>query len=614
LSRINSVPGSSLPIFRHIRALRVLSAIILLALLASPVAAQQGSGKASDPGQIQKRIKTPTAPRAPVGEITLPEPGPAPGAAGSAAKFVLVGVEITGSTIYPPAQLSFAYEAFLAKEISLKEVGKILASLTAKYRGDGYILSRAFAPPQNVEGGILRIQIIEGFVEQVEFTGAKPGGARLLRGFADIIKAQRPLRLAALERNLLILADAPGMRVTPALKVLDEGRGAYLLRLNLRHNAIDGFVNLDNRGTTPVGPLQAFAGVNFNSALGWLERTRLTLFTIPNAPEELLYGQIHHEQMLNAHGTRAWFAASRSMVDTGVAGADKFGDTGTKENSFGTRVTIAVSHPFIRSRTVNLTATLRFDALDSDKNSAAANSDYDERLRVVRLGAVLSGKDDFGGTNSVTGQVSKGLNILHATDRNAFHNTSGLSRTNGRSDFFKIKLDLVRRQTLARNLSLRLSASAQKSPHTLLSSEEFSVGGRSFGRAYNPSDISGNQGAAGAMELRFNSPLKPDLMRHIQLYGFYDFGAVWGAGFTRKSLASSGGGVRLGLPWNIFGAVWGAGFTRKSLASSGGGVRLGLPWNISADLEVATPLTRAVTPGESGSGGPRIFFKILKRF
>ena len=136
-----------------------------------------------------------------------------------------------------------------------------------------------------------------------------------------------------------------------------------------------------------------------------------------------------------------------------------------------------------------------------------------------------------------------------------------------------------------RNNSQKFHASGQKSPHTLLSSEEFSVGGRRFGRAYDPSEISGNQGAAGALELQYDSPYKPAPMRRIQVYGYYDIGAVWGAGFTRNSMASAGGGLRLGLPFDI-----------------------------NANIEFAWPLTRAITPGESDQRSPRVFFNILARF
>lgn len=543
-------------------------------LAVAPASAQQSGGKASDPGQIQKRIVTPETPVAPMREVSPPEPSALP-AAKPAGKIVLVGVEITGSTVYQPDQLTFAYEDLLGRKISAVEVEGILEKITAKYRKDGYILSRATAPQQDAEAGILRVEIVEGSVEQVAFTGDTPGNEDLLRGIAENIKAIQPLRLAGLERYLLLMADIPGLKVFPSFSAIDEASGTYRLEIGLKHDGVDGFASLDNRGTTAVGTMQLFAGVNLNSAFGMLEHTRFSVFTVPTAPEELLYGEIFHQQMLNAEGTRVSLSVSRSTVDTGDAGTDG------KENSFGTRVRLSLSHPIIRSRKLNFSASLTFDALDSDKNSPVDSNDFDDRLRVLRLGGKLNFSDDLDGANWISAEISKGLRIFNANDRDA----TQLSRTNGRSDFAKVKLDITRRQKLMQHTSLQLSASAQKSPHILLSSEEFSVGGKQFGRAYNPSDISGGDGAAAMVELQFDSPVKPEALRSIQVYGYYDIGAVWGEDTTHNSMASAGGGVRLGLPFGI-----------------------------NADLEFAWPLTRAISPDESGNDGPRIFFNILSRF
>lgn len=133
---------------------------------------------------------------------------------------------------------------------------------------------------------------------------------------------------------------------------------------------------------------------------------------------------------------------------------------------------------------------------------------------------------------------------------------------------------------------LQLSGAGQWSPHTLLSSEEFTVGGQQFGRAFDPSEISGNMGASGSAELQFNVPadLKP-VLNSVQLYGYYDVGAVWGVGFTRASIVSAGGGVRLTLPYNF-----------------------------RAQLEAAMPLTRQSDTGEAERNDPRLYFSISSQF
>ncbi len=428
-------------------------------------------------------------------------------------------------------------------------------------------------PPQDVEFGILRLRIIEGFVEEVRFTGEKPGRAGLFDLWSGRITGSRPLKLSTLERNLLLMSDIPGLEVVPSVKEKDVERGAYTLEITLKHSSIGGFANLNNRGTTTVGPTQLYAGVSLNSVLGILEHTRLAVFTVPQTPEEIRYFEIQQDHILNSHGTQVGVLASRSSVDIGLAG------TAGKENSLGTRVLITLSHPWIRSRETNLYTTLKFDSFDSDKNSST--SVFDDKIRSVRIGARFNAADDLGGVNWLSAEFSRGIEILHASDKDS----ALLSRTAGRPDYIKATLNVTRVQKLHERLHLQVSGAGQWSPHTLLSAEEFAIGGQQFGRAYDPADISASQGAAGSLELQFAPPMElPAYVNSVQLYTFYDLGAVWGNGATRSSMASTGGGLRVGF-----------------------GDRF------QAQLEAAQPLTRQRTPGETGSG-TRFFFTLSGQF
>ncbi len=333
-------------------------------------------------------------------------------------------------------------------------------------------------------------------------------------------------------------------------------------------------MNFDNRGTTAVGPLQVYAGVNLNSIIGLLERTRLAVFTIPQTPEELRYVEFQQDHILNGAGTQASIFASRSIVDLGDEALF------TKENSHGTRISLEVSHPLIRSRDLNLFASIKLDAFESDKSGD--NGTFDDKLRILRLKSRFNSSDGWGGTNWLSGQYSQGFDIFGASDEES----GFVSNTNGRADFLKVRADFTRVQKIVEHLDLQLSSAGQWSPHTLLSSEEFTVGGQNFGRAFDPSEISGNLGVSGSAELQFNLPadLKP-VLDSVQLYGFYDAGAVWGVGYTRASVVSAGGGVGLSLPYNF-----------------------------RAQFEAAMPLTRQSDSGEAERKDPRLYFSISSQF
>jgi hemolysin activation/secretion protein len=541
-------------------------------LLPGSLSAQSSAG-ASDAGKIQDRLERPKQKQGEIKDLAVPDKKPAKKETFTE-KFRLIGAQLVGNTVFSLAELAPIYEPYLNQEISVAEVNKIVKAITEKYRKDGYFLTRVIAPPQGAEFGILQLRIIEGFVEEVVFKGMKPGRSGLFDRWAENIKSETPLKLATMERTLLLIADILGIRVTPSLKEIDLERGSYRLEITLTHSSVDGFVNFDNRGTTSVGPLQVYAGVNLNSIFGLLESTRLAVFTVPQTPEELRYIEFQQSHLLNSEGSQAWVFASRSVVDIGSE------ETFTKQNSHGTRITLGASHPIIRSRNLNLFASLKLDVFESDKNGDSGI--FDDKLRVLRVGSRFNASDDFGGTNYLSAEYSQGFDVFGASDEES----GFVSNTNGRSDFIKVKADFTRIQNIVKNLDLQLSGAGQWSPHTLLSSEEFTVGGQQFGRAFDPAEISGNMGASGSAELQFNIPadLKP-VLESVQLYGFYDAGAVWGVGFTRASIVSAGGGVRLNLPYNF-----------------------------RAQFEAAMPLTRQSDTGEAERNDPRLFFSISSQF
>jgi len=545
----------------------------VLILPAAPGALAQAGGGAADPGKIRERIERPPTPAGKVDKIAPAPLGRAIEAGTAAARFVLVGAEVTGATVYTAERLGDFYEPYLGRSIGLAEVEAIVNAITEQYRKDGYFLSRAVAPPQTLDVGVLRIRVIEGYIEDVRIAGAQLGRPGIFEEWRRRITAGQPARLGTIERTLLLMADIPGVTARPAVSEVDADRGAYRLSVLLEHDATSGIVTLDNRGTTPVGPLQTYAAVTGNSWLGLLERTRLAIFTTPQATEELLYFEFEQSHLLDSQGTRGWVTLSASNVDTGDAGRP------SKQNSRGKTVTLGLSHPLLRRREYSLLLSARLDIQNSVNVTPA--SSFDDRLRVVRIGGDFTNADSFGGLNTVSLVLSKGFDMLGATDPHA----TRVSRANGRSDFFKTRIDLGRYQRLGEKWGLQLAAAAQTTPHTLLSAEEFFVGGQRFGRGYDPAVISGSKGAAASVEFQYAPSHKLPVAESWQLYDFYDIGAVWSAGFSRESLASAGGGIRLGLPLGV-----GAGF------------------------EVAQPLTRPRTPGEGEQGGPRLFFSLRAQF
>ena len=138
-------------------------------LTASPAFAQIPSSEL--PGRERERFEQPTPALAKPGgpAITLPGSVAPPGA--DKITLVLRGVRIIGGTIYRSDELSALYQDLVGQPITLAAVYDIAARITARYGSDGYVLSRAIIPPQELSpnGATVTIQIVEGYVDRVEW-------------------------------------------------------------------------------------------------------------------------------------------------------------------------------------------------------------------------------------------------------------------------------------------------------------------------------------------------------------------------------------------------------------------------------------------------------------
>lgn len=549
----------------------VLCVSAIVAVLFPAVGAAQET-----PGQIERRFEPPLRPRSTLEPLELKTPERLPTEEAIAITFVLTGLVVQGSSVYRDADFLPLYQDYLGKEVSLADVYQITDAITAKYRNDGYILSRAIVPPQRIHEGIVTLQIIEGFIQQVFIEGTVRGRRSLLETYGAKIMRARPLQARVLERYLLLANDLPGVTARAVLRPAVEQPGASDLTLILEHKTIDASVSGDNRGTRFIGPGEVSAGVNLNSLLGLYERTGVQAVIAAPEPGELQYVQFTHDQPLGTEGTALSLYGNHSRSEPGSS----LKDLHIVGNN--TTVSAAVSHPFIRTRGESFSATGRFTYRDSDTDISGVRQSED-RLRILSVSASYDFADRWGGINLVGVEFSQGLDILGAPKPEQLRTRSG-----GQSDFHKATGQVLRLQRLAPGWSLLGQATWQYAFDKLLASEEFLLGGAQFGRAYDPAELSGDNGAALKLELQYSHAIGASVLKDVQAYTFYDLGSV----IRRKPLDDRD--------------------RSQALTSAGIGVRYNVTDYVSGYVEVDKPLSRKVEAEHSRD--PRVFFRIAGRF
>ncbi len=502
------------------------------------------------PGREQQRFTEPppplSQPRGPA--ISLPSTVAPKGA--DRVKVLIRGVTIAGMTVYTQDQVAPLYADLIGHEVTLQAIYDLAQKITTKYGNDGYVISRAIVPPQqlNPGGATVRIQVIEGYVDKVEWPRALDKFRDFFSYYTTRITVERPSNIHTIERYLLLAGDLPGLKFKNSLKPSTAHQGAATLIVEVTENPFDWAARVDNRGPPGQGPREFLATVTINNLLRGHDAFTFT-YAGPFEPEELKYVYGQYSQVLNGEGLLFFVDAS-----------DGWGRPGTQQlqslhyHTKSTVVESGLTYPIIRTRERNLSVTgLWFvshneGVIFDDPNTPPSTLD---RLRGGRFKVNGDWADPLNGINQVNVIASQGLQGLGSTG----NGQPLASRLNGRVNFSKLEATVTRLQQLPANFSLLLAAYGQWAGTALLNPELCGYGGRVFGRAFDPSNFVADECAEALGELRFDvptPPMTPKLITQTQLYGFADRGSLHNlapdVGTPRNmNAASAGGGLRIGL-------------------------------------------------------------------
>ena len=489
-------------------------------------------------------------------------------------------IDLEGVTAYAKGELDGLYKPLVGRTAPLSELFAAAARIEARYRKDGYILTRVVVPEQTVGDGHFHIRVVEGYVAAVEIDGDAGAALPLVRRYLDKITRHHPARLKDIERYLLLANDLPGITARSVLTPQPDETGAARLVVQVERKAVDAYATLNNRGSDFAGPIAGTVGVGVNDIGPMAGRAEATVLTSLN--DEQTYGELSFEGHVGDEGAnvKAFVSYSPTAPGSTVKPLDI--------RSYSIVGGVDANIPLVRSRRFNLSANGDFEVTTDDTDSLGQPISRD-RASVVRLGLAGDYTDDGGGQNAATVTVHQGLDIFDPS-----HSGGAVpqSRLGGDPEFFKVTGTVSRLQPLWSgdrvNLAVLASFAGQYAGDTLLALEQFHVGGEAFGRGYIPAQLSGDDGAAGSVELQLTGLRRIGPLTHQQLYAFYDDAAVWNRGTPNQG--------------------W------QALRSFGGGVRADLGPHLSGQLELAVPYSPGRLDGADLRRGVQVFFGLTGRY
>lgn len=459
--------------------------------------------------QTEQELKTPKA--KPARKAIKPKPTPAPSPSEAAVN--VRSFKFAGNTLIGADKLNNALAAFVNRPLTLLQLKEAADVVTAIYRDAGWTV-RTFLPKQEIEGGVVTLQIDEAVFGGAFVQGQAPQrieASRLVQMAEANLRKGQPLHADDLDRALLLLDDLPGVSVAGNL-----AQGQNDGETNLAISAIDdallnGNATLDNQGSRATGIERLSLNLNLNSPARMGDLFSANLMQTKGTS----YARGSYSLPVGSDGWRAGVHASSLKYKILKSYDDSASAAGTR----GTADTAGLdaSYPLLRSQLSNVNLTWSYDDKTLE-NYAADTLSSNYKIKASSVGLNSSRIDNWGGGGSTSAYatVTQGR-VNNAGSANAQADADG-ARVAG--SYSKLSLNLNRLQSITADLSFYAALSAQAASKNLDSSERMYLGGATGVRAFPASEAGGAAGRTLTLELRQR------LDNAFTLTGFYDYGHV----------------------------------------------------------------------------------------
>ncbi|MCV2367302.1 ShlB/FhaC/HecB family hemolysin secretion/activation protein [Roseateles oligotrophus] len=451
-------------------------------------------------------------------------------------KFDILEFEIDGNTRLSDLQIEAAVLPFLGPQLGMTEVEAARAALEKAYQSAGYLTVFVDVPEQRVDGGVIRLTVLEGRVGALYVTGSQYyAQGRIRSAVTELAPGQVP-NFNTVQQQIASVSRGDERRVQPVLK---PGRAPGTVEAELKVEdklPLGGSIDFSNAAALGTDPFRMAANLHYDNFLQRDHVISLSLMGAPASPKESRVVVFNYTAPL-ADGDTLNFTAIDSSSDLESLGGTRVLGRGT---TLGFRYGMSKPLPdSVHSLSVG------FDYKNLTEDVRTSGGVIASPLQYMPFQAGYNGAwwgDTLQQQLSVTAVL--GLRPLLQNTRGDCQLLDGsfgpadqfaCKRRGADGGFATLRGDWRVTQRLGpAELGLRLSG--QLANQSLTSAEQFSVGGADTVRGYDEGAATGDRGLLASLELRSRN-LAPGLLAafegatlpafsEIVFYGFADAARV----------------------------------------------------------------------------------------
>ncbi len=405
--------------------------------------------------------------------------------------FLIKEFQFSKSQIISNSKLIKITNPYLDQCFSANLINEVKNKINLELHEKGYITSQAILPQQNINSGLVKIDIIQGKINQVKLNNEELSDMiQKFLLFGDL--SEEILDVRDLNQGLYQMNKLPSNNAK--IKIIAADKNGYSdIILNNEGDSlpIRGSISHDNFGSNFTGVRRTTFSSSTDNILSLSEVIDLS-FT------NNLNDNNNKKEMESASTTITipfrYYTISYSYIDTDYMGKTfSEGNTYTV-NGYARRKTFSITKSIINQQTRNLNASISLIQKNIGSETlvqSAIFSTSHKRLTIIDLSLSFSNYSKYF-------NIYLKPTILKGIDRfSADKDTPGQAKEDPHSQYTAYRLYLnIGRPITINNTRINLSSEfdSQISNKTLNGSEQFSVGGYYSVRGFRENFISGDHG------------------------------------------------------------------------------------------------------------------------
>lgn len=467
---------------------------------------------------------------------------------------------IEGNTLLKPDEIAAVLKPFTGKQRDYGDVRRAIEALGKSYRAAGFSVVWVVAPEQELDRGVVTLQVIEGRIGKVTIAGNRFFDDANIRASLPALKEGVSPRAGDISANAQLANDNPAKQVDVVLRP-GEKQGVVDATVDVIDvRPLKTFLTFDNTGNPQTGEFRLGVGVQHANLFNRDDVGTFNYVTSPGKENQVSLYSGSYRMPLYSRGDSMDFIVANSDVSAGtaqtVAGPLTFSGKGAV---YGVRYNQLLERLGEYSHRIVYGLDYRAYVNDCTLGNFGAVGCGPAAVNITVMPISLA----YSGNWTKPGRISDfyvalSHNIPGAANGQQSDFTAARPSPNGgegaSSQYRILRFGASVVNAFESNWQVRAAFNAQYTPDALVFGEQFSIAGATAVRGFLEREIVRDTGYFGNFEL-YSPNLTGILVPgkgNVRGLLFYDTGRATNnplAGETSQpiSIASVGAGVR----WNI---------------------------------------------------------------